>query len=264
MPIREQLGILLIATIIGFVTVSVGLVPGRSGGIQRVGFDLPSAIYSERPGEASNRFRVSLIPQEDLEQIELRFYWLRSKSLPNSTVLDPDPVTDTIRVILDLTNEFDIGDLILEEDVVYNGLNGMLYMYDFSPLLRVTGGKTDSPTCFAFVLGSGGSILSYFEGSPAIFPFGEKTLASIRLTSNGSTDVLSHDIGQMGLLDDPLSGGTWMVMAPRENEMVEVLALLSEDARLYIDANWGAGTERLQVTTLRVDGDLSENWVEFT
>jgi hypothetical protein len=264
MPVREQLGILLIAAVFGFVSVSIGLGPRDTEGIQRVGFDLPSAIYSERPGEASNRFRVSLIPQEDLEEVELRFYWLRSKSVSNSTVLDSYPVTDSIGLLQDLTNEFDVSDLILEEEVIYNGSNGMLYMYDFSSLLRVVGGQPDSPTCFAFVIGTDGSILRYFEGSTDIFPFRKKTILSVHLTSNGSTETLSHDIGEGELLDDPRFRGKWRIIAPRENEMVEFLALLTEDARLYIDSNWGAKTERVQITTLSVNGEISENWVEFT
>ena len=56
MPLREQLGILLIAAVIGFVAVSIGLGTGDERSIQRVGFDLPSAINPERPSEASNRF----------------------------------------------------------------------------------------------------------------------------------------------------------------------------------------------------------------
>jgi hypothetical protein len=153
---------------------------------------------------------------------------------------------------------------MLEEEVRYNGSDGRLYLYDFGSIMRVVGGASDSPTCFAFVLGSDDSIMRYFEGFSDIFPFEQKTVASVRLTSHGSTDVLSHDGDADGSLDDPRLKGAWRVKAPRENEMIEALALLSEDARLYVDAYWGSKTERLQVTVLRVNGEIVENSVEFT
>jgi hypothetical protein len=97
-----------------------------------------------------------------------------------------------------------------------------------------------------------------------IFPFKDKTVSSVRLTVGGSTEIFSHDGDEARPLDDPQVEGPWIVEKPRENEIVELLALLAEDARLYVDANWGSKTERMLVAVLGVNGEVSETWVEFT
>lgn len=262
MPIREQIGIILIAAVMSFIVTSLAINLNPGEGIQRLGYDLPAAAYSQYPGEASNRFRVSLIPRKDLEGIEIHFFWLGSRSIPNLTSTVPSPKSERIDALLAMMDPWPLEDVLIETEIEFNDSTAILQMYDFSSIFRVTGvGMVDSPTCFAFIIGSDQSILKYFEGSADFFPFPDKTISSLRFSRKADTRVFQGWRGT-GLEKAP-SYGTWIVNRTEKDELLEVTVLLNEDARLYIGKNWGANSEIMQFSMLIVDGERYDTWIEF-
>jgi hypothetical protein len=259
MAMREQIGILLIAAVAAFVVTgsTIDFTPGE--GIERLGYDLPAAAYSQRPGEESNRFRVSLVPKQELELVEMQFYWLGSKAVPNSTVPGPSPTTPYIEAIMEMATPW-TDDVLIETDVEYNGTQARLQLYDFGGVLGVAGANlVGSPAAFAFVVGPGQEILRYFEGSADFFIFPPRTVSSLRLTSKGETQVF----GAVARADPVPRYGAWQVSEAPQDEVIEMAALLDPDARLYVEDGWGKTSERLQVTWLAVNGENPEILTEF-
>jgi len=265
LPIREQMGIILIALVISFVMVSwrIGVSPGE--GVRRLGYDLPDVLYPYRSGEGSNRYRFSAMPKRDFERIEIQTFWFLSKPVPNSTKAGVKPTTDRIEALLALTDRW-VGDNPVETEVEYEGSRVKLLLYDFSGMLRLARTPPEaSPSCFAFLLDEDSSIVAYFEGFSDFFPFSGRTISLLRLTRKGSCEEFGppeNPAVEKHLDEGPLYG-LWVVNKPRRNEVLEVSVLLSENARLVVEAEWSRASEKMQIVSMVVDGERYNLWASF-
>ena len=54
-----------------------------------------------------------------------------------------------------------------------------------------------------------------------------------------------------------------MVQRPRRSEILELSVLLTDDAGLHPQAEWGSSPEKLQVISVIVDGEQPLIWSTF-
>ncbi len=260
------MGVILIALVISSVITSwtIGMSPEE--GIQRLGCDLPDALYPYRPGESSNRYRISIVPEKDFERIEIQSYWLSSKPIPNSTKPGAEPTTDEIDTLLAMIDQWSSGNIPIKAEVEYNGSKAELQLYDFSNIHRLSRTPLENfSSCYVFILDQDSSIMGYYEGFSDFFPLPGSTISLLRLTRTGTTEEFGHTENratEKSIEEAPLYG-LWTVEKPRRNEVLEMTVLLTENAGLLVKGAWSEDSEKMLIVSTVVDGERYPLWLTF-